>query len=84
MEKCHSYFLENVFQFLLCIMNQTFKNFHLQKEKKMTRSVDTFLQLERQLHEDEEFARTLAMLDEEPKNKKVALLLGCLHTEYTT
>ncbi|XP_039704674.1 replication factor C subunit 1 isoform X3 [Pteropus medius] len=27
-------------------------------------------QLERQLHEDEEFARTLAMLDEEPKNKK--------------
>ncbi|XP_051020640.1 replication factor C subunit 1 isoform X1 [Acomys russatus] len=28
------------------------------------------LQLERQLHEDEEFARTLAMLDEEPKAKK--------------
>uniref|UniRef100_A0A5F8GR81 Replication factor C subunit 1 n=1 Tax=Monodelphis domestica TaxID=13616 RepID=A0A5F8GR81_MONDO len=27
-------------------------------------------ELERQLHEDEEFARTLAMLDEEPKNKK--------------
>lgn len=43
--------------------------------------VDTFLQLERQLHEDEEFARTLAMLDEEPKNKKVAFLLGYLHSE---
>ncbi|XP_073898550.1 replication factor C subunit 1 isoform X3 [Castor canadensis] len=28
-------------------------------------------ELERQLHEDEEFARTLAMLDEEPKTKKV-------------
>ncbi|XP_054993580.1 replication factor C subunit 1 [Sorex araneus] len=27
-------------------------------------------ELERQLHEDEEFARTLAMLDEEPKNRK--------------
>ncbi|XP_071073115.1 replication factor C subunit 1 isoform X8 [Dasypus novemcinctus] len=27
-------------------------------------------QLERQLHEDEEFARTLAMLDEEPRTKK--------------
>ncbi|XP_027982404.1 replication factor C subunit 1 isoform X2 [Eumetopias jubatus] len=27
-------------------------------------------ELERQLHEDEEFARTLAMLDEEPKTKK--------------
>nr|XP_033803251.1 replication factor C subunit 1 isoform X3 [Geotrypetes seraphini] len=27
-------------------------------------------ELERQLHEDEEFARTLAMLDEVPKNKK--------------
>lgn len=28
-------------------------------------------QLEKQVHEDEEFARTLAMLDEEPKAKKV-------------
>ncbi|XP_042300434.1 replication factor C subunit 1-like, partial [Sceloporus undulatus] len=28
------------------------------------------LQVERQLHEDEEFARTLAMLDEIPKKKK--------------
>ncbi|XP_074085720.1 replication factor C subunit 1 isoform X2 [Macrotis lagotis] len=27
-------------------------------------------EIERQLHEDEEFARTLAMLDDEPKNKK--------------
>lgn len=25
------------------------------------------------MHEDEEFARTLAMLDEEPKTKKVTL-----------
>uniref|UniRef100_A0A8C0GNP1 Replication factor C subunit 1 n=1 Tax=Chelonoidis abingdonii TaxID=106734 RepID=A0A8C0GNP1_CHEAB len=31
-------------------------------------------ELERQLHEDEEFARTLAMLDETPKKKKVLLL----------
>lgn len=35
-----------------------------------------FLQLERQLHEDEEFARTLAMLDETPKKKKVILSSG--------
>lgn len=60
------------FQFLLSIMNQTFKNFNLQKEKKASLTVLTLLQLERQLHEDEEFARTLAMLDEEPKTKKVA------------
>ncbi|XP_019597488.2 replication factor C subunit 1 isoform X1 [Rhinolophus sinicus] len=33
--------------------------------------LDEDAELERQLHEDEEFARTLAMLDEEPKNKKV-------------
>ncbi|XP_045429334.1 replication factor C subunit 1 isoform X2 [Pipistrellus kuhlii] len=32
--------------------------------------LDEDAELERQLHEDEEFARTLAMLDEEPKNKK--------------
>ncbi|XP_036187392.1 replication factor C subunit 1 isoform X5 [Myotis myotis] len=32
--------------------------------------LDEEAELERQLHEDEEFARTLAMLDEEPKNKK--------------
>jgi len=30
-----------------------------------------FFQLERQLHEDEEFAKTLAMLDEIPQKKKV-------------
>ncbi|MEE6518068.1 hypothetical protein FKM82_028748, partial [Ascaphus truei] len=30
-------------------------------------------ELEKQMHEDEEFARTLAMLDEAPKNKKVSL-----------
>ncbi|XP_078255949.1 replication factor C subunit 1 isoform X2 [Rhinoraja longicauda] len=30
----------------------------------------TFFKLERQLHEDEEFARTLAMLDDLPKSKK--------------
>lgn len=30
-------------------------------------------QLEKQVHEDEEFARTLAMLDEEPQAKKVIL-----------
>lgn len=29
------------------------------------------LQLEKQIHEDEEFARTLAMLDQEPQAKKV-------------
>uniref|UniRef100_A0A9L0KBF5 Uncharacterized protein n=1 Tax=Equus asinus TaxID=9793 RepID=A0A9L0KBF5_EQUAS len=34
--------------------------------------LDEDAELERQLHEDEEFARTLAMLDEEPKTKKVA------------
>ncbi|XP_036764389.2 replication factor C subunit 1 isoform X2 [Manis pentadactyla] len=33
--------------------------------------LDEDAELERQLHEDEEFARTLAMLDEEPKTKKV-------------
>ncbi|XP_062069567.1 replication factor C subunit 1 [Lepus europaeus] len=33
--------------------------------------LDEDAELERQLHEDEEFARTLAMLDEEPKIKKV-------------
>uniref|UniRef100_A0A8C9A1E7 Replication factor C subunit 1 n=1 Tax=Prolemur simus TaxID=1328070 RepID=A0A8C9A1E7_PROSS len=32
--------------------------------------LDEDAELERQLHEDEEFARTLAMLDEEPKTKK--------------
>ncbi|XP_020847263.1 replication factor C subunit 1 isoform X2 [Phascolarctos cinereus] len=32
--------------------------------------IEENLELEKQLHEDEEFARTLAMLDEEPKNKK--------------
>uniref|UniRef100_A0A8B9IRQ1 Replication factor C subunit 1 n=1 Tax=Amazona collaria TaxID=241587 RepID=A0A8B9IRQ1_9PSIT len=32
-------------------------------------------ELERQLHEDEEFARTLAMLDETPQKKKVEFLL---------
>ncbi|KAM5271711.1 replication factor C subunit 1 [Ctenodactylus gundi] len=32
--------------------------------------LDEEAELERQLHEDEEFARTLAMLDEEPKTKK--------------
>ncbi|XP_066242266.1 replication factor C subunit 1 isoform X1 [Saccopteryx leptura] len=32
--------------------------------------LDEDAELERQLHEDEEFARTLAMLDEEPKSKK--------------
>uniref|UniRef100_A0A8C2MG74 Replication factor C subunit 1 n=1 Tax=Cricetulus griseus TaxID=10029 RepID=A0A8C2MG74_CRIGR len=32
--------------------------------------LDEVAELERQLHEDEEFARTLAMLDEEPKTKK--------------
>ncbi|XP_074131839.1 replication factor C subunit 1 [Sminthopsis crassicaudata] len=32
--------------------------------------IEENLELERQLHEDEEFARTLAMLDEEPKHKK--------------
>lgn len=32
--------------------------------------LDEDAELERQLHEDEEFARTLAMLDEEPKAKK--------------
>ncbi|KAL6032111.1 hypothetical protein STEG23_011066 [Scotinomys teguina] len=32
--------------------------------------LDEDAELERQLHEDEEFARTLAMLDEEPKIKK--------------
>ncbi|XP_045690307.1 replication factor C subunit 1 isoform X1 [Phyllostomus hastatus] len=32
--------------------------------------LDEDAELERQLHEDEEFARTLAMLDEEPKKKK--------------
>lgn len=31
----------------------------------------TFPQLEKQIHQDEEFARTLAMLDEEPQTKKV-------------
>lgn len=30
-----------------------------------------YSQLERQIHEDEEFARTLALLDEEPRAKKV-------------
>lgn len=30
-----------------------------------------FTQLEKQVHEDEEFARTLAMLEEEPQAKKV-------------
>lgn len=35
-----------------------------------------FLQLERQLHEDEEFAKTLAMLDETPQKKKVELFLN--------
>ncbi|XP_023594711.1 replication factor C subunit 1 isoform X5 [Trichechus manatus latirostris] len=33
--------------------------------------LDEDAELERQLHEDEEFARTLAMLDEEPKTKKI-------------
>uniref|UniRef100_A0A5F9CM33 Replication factor C subunit 1 n=1 Tax=Oryctolagus cuniculus TaxID=9986 RepID=A0A5F9CM33_RABIT len=33
--------------------------------------LDEDAELERQLHEDEEFARTLAMLDEEPRIKKV-------------
>lgn len=33
-------------------------------------------QLERQLHEDEEFARTLAMLDETPQKKKVEFFLN--------
>ncbi|XP_040822182.1 replication factor C subunit 1 isoform X1 [Ochotona curzoniae] len=33
--------------------------------------LDEDAELERQLHEDEEFARTLAMLDEEPRVKKV-------------
>ncbi|XP_023558535.1 replication factor C subunit 1 [Octodon degus] len=32
--------------------------------------LDEDAELERQMHEDEEFARTLAMLDEEPKTKK--------------
>uniref|UniRef100_A0A2K6GMT7 Replication factor C subunit 1 n=1 Tax=Propithecus coquereli TaxID=379532 RepID=A0A2K6GMT7_PROCO len=32
--------------------------------------LDEDAELERQLHDDEEFARTLAMLDEEPKTKK--------------
>ncbi|XP_049742300.1 replication factor C subunit 1 isoform X1 [Elephas maximus indicus] len=32
--------------------------------------LDEDAELERQLHEDEEFARTLAMLDDEPKTKK--------------
>ncbi|XP_052055540.1 replication factor C subunit 1 isoform X2 [Apodemus sylvaticus] len=32
--------------------------------------LDEDAELERQLHEDEEFARTLALLDEEPKTKK--------------
>lgn len=32
-----------------------------------------FTQLEKQVHEDEDFARTLAMLDEEPQAKKVIL-----------
>lgn len=30
-----------------------------------------FSQLEKQIHEDEEFSRTLAMLDAEPQTKKV-------------
>lgn len=33
------------------------------------------LQLERQLHEDEEFAKTLAMLDETPQKKKVEFFI---------
>uniref|UniRef100_A0A8C0AMY6 Replication factor C subunit 1 n=1 Tax=Buteo japonicus TaxID=224669 RepID=A0A8C0AMY6_9AVES len=33
-------------------------------------------ELERQLHEDEEFAKTLAMLDETPQKKKVELFLN--------
>uniref|UniRef100_A0A663LYJ6 Replication factor C subunit 1 n=1 Tax=Athene cunicularia TaxID=194338 RepID=A0A663LYJ6_ATHCN len=33
-------------------------------------------ELERQLHEDEEFAKTLAMLDETPRKKKVELFLN--------
>lgn len=32
--------------------------------------LDEDVELERQLHEDEEFARMLAMMDKEPKNKK--------------
>lgn len=36
-----------------------------------------FSQLERQLHEDEEFAKTLAMLDETPQKKKVKFFLDC-------
>ena len=35
-----------------------------------------FLQLEKQIHEDEEFARTLAMLDEAPLAKKVCTSLS--------
>ncbi|XP_069868562.1 replication factor C subunit 1 isoform X1 [Dipodomys merriami] len=38
--------------------------------------LDEDAELERQLHEDEEFARTLAMLDEEPKTKKVRKVSG--------
>lgn len=65
-------------------MTQALKNFNLQEEKKQLLFCWYFLQLERQLHEDEEFARTLAMLDEEPKTKKVMFhQADCLHLEYT-
>lgn len=33
-------------------------------------------QLEKQIHEDEEFARTLAMLDKEPQAKKVIYIFN--------
>uniref|UniRef100_A0A8B9S5L7 Replication factor C subunit 1 n=1 Tax=Apteryx owenii TaxID=8824 RepID=A0A8B9S5L7_APTOW len=38
--------------------------------------LDEDSELERQLHEDEEFARTLAMLDETPQKKKVEFFLN--------
>ncbi|CAF94209.1 unnamed protein product, partial [Tetraodon nigroviridis] len=36
------------------------------------REMDDDMELEKQIHDDEEFARTLAMLDEEPQAKRVS------------